>query len=75
MGAMVAAEPIMTESLSAARADEKIEEQAKEMEKELGGTTQNLTTEGGVEEVPNPGESLEGRRPGGATGVEGEVNG
>ena len=64
MGAMVAPEAVMVEPLSAAKADEKIEEQAKEMEKELGAEGV-VTKEGGVEEVPAPGEAAMG----------GEVNG
>ncbi len=83
--ATVTQELLMTEPLKQAKMDEKIEEEAKELEKELGAK-EEITPGGGVEEVPNPGESLEGRRPGRrlgevsdservATGVEGEING
>ena len=50
MGAMIAPEAVMIEPIALARVDEKAEADAKEMEKELGGTTQDLTNEGGVKE-------------------------
>ncbi|EKD85873.1 MAG: DNA-directed RNA polymerase subunit beta [uncultured bacterium] len=53
MGAQIVAEPLMTESMKEAKADEKVEIQAKEMEKELGGKDE-VTNEGGIEEVPSP---------------------
>ncbi len=69
VGAQVVAEQVMTEPMKEARADEKIEEEAKEMEKELGGVTQGLSGESGVENVPSPSENPE-------SNVEkGEING
>ena len=49
IGAMVAPEAVMTEPIALARADEKAEAEAKEMEKELGGEGV-ITKEGGIEE-------------------------
>ena len=40
----------ITESMKEAKADEKVEIQAKEMEKELGGKDE-VTNEGGIEEA------------------------
>ncbi|TXG78654.1 hypothetical protein E6Q11_00625 [Candidatus Dojkabacteria bacterium] len=54
MGAQVKEDAIMTEPLAEARKDEAIEEQAKELEQELGGVTEVVTSEGGVEDVPAP---------------------
>jgi hypothetical protein len=59
MGAQVIAEPLMTESLAEAKKDEKIEEEAKEMEAELGATADGMTDGGGAHEVPAPGEDIE----------------
>jgi DNA-directed RNA polymerase subunit beta len=64
MGAQVTAEPLMAEPIAEAKKDEIVEEEAKEMEKELGGE-EVATEEEGFEEVPAPGEEE----------PEGEVNG
>ena len=54
MGATITPEPTMVEPLADARIDEKVEQDAKELEKELGGETNEMTSEGGVEDVPSP---------------------
>jgi DNA-directed RNA polymerase subunit beta len=60
MGAKVVAEAEMVEPLAQAKIDEKAEQDAKEMEKELGGATQDVDSSGeGVEDVPAPEESRE----------------
>lgn len=55
MGAQIVAEPLMTESMKEAKADEKVEIQAKEMEKELGGEDV-VTSESGVDSAVTSGE-------------------
>jgi len=55
MGATITAEPTLTEPLEEAKIDEKVEREAKEMEKELGGGVGEMTVEkGAVESVPSP---------------------
>lgn len=54
VGAQVAQEAVMVEPIKEAEAEEKVEEEAKEMEKELGGTEDLPTGEAGMAEVPNP---------------------
>jgi len=73
MGAQIIAEPLMTEPLAEAKKDEKIEEEAKEMEKELGGVTEEMigTSENGVEDVPSP----EDLKEEGVKEAEEEING
>ncbi len=57
MGATVASDQIMTEPMSQAVKDEKIEEEAKEMENVLGGVSEQVSKgDKGVENVPAPGE-------------------
>ncbi|MBP9716565.1 MAG: DNA-directed RNA polymerase subunit beta [Candidatus Levybacteria bacterium] len=73
MGAQIVAEPTMVEPMKEAKADEKIEEEAKEMEKELGGED-IVTEEPGVEETNAPSEDVEPEAADLAE-VEGELNG
>ncbi len=54
MGATITPEPTMVEPLADAKIDEKVEQDAKEMEQELGGESNEMTNEGGVEDVPSP---------------------
>lgn len=53
-GAMVVAEAEMIEPMKAARADEKAEKEAKEMEQELGATEQVEENNKGVKDVSSP---------------------
>ena len=69
MGATVVSESTMTEPMAEAKIEEKVEQEAKEMEKELGGAEQDITNEGGVENVPSPSENPESET------EKGEVNG
>ena len=56
----------MTEPIEAAKIDEKVEEEVKEMEVELGADVEKMTDEvGAVEDVPSP-DNMD---------VEGEING
>jgi DNA-directed RNA polymerase subunit beta len=71
LGATVIAEPSLTESLPEAKAEEKVEEEVKEMKKELGADEQDMTNEGGVEDVPSP-ENLKDE---GVKEAEVEING
>ncbi len=59
-GALVTPEALMTEPIALATAEEKVEKEAKEMEKELSGGEDQLTNEGGMEDVPAPGGEAEG---------------
>ena len=54
VGALVTDDKLMTEPLSLAKKDEKVEEDAREMEKELGGVDE-MSKDPGVESVPEPG--------------------
>ena len=56
MGAQIVAEPTMIEPMKDAKIDEKVEAEAKEMEKELGGEDV-VIKEPGLEEVPASGEA------------------
>jgi DNA-directed RNA polymerase subunit beta len=61
MGATVTKEPSLVESPEEAKAEEKTEQEAKEMEKVLGGNVEEMTEEkGSMETVPSPeGDSME----------------
>lgn len=65
MGATVTAEAVMTEPMSEAKIDEKVEQEAKEMEHELGAEATEMTSGGGVEAVPSPEDAVEEGMPNG----------
>ncbi len=73
MGAQIVAEPTMSEPMKDAKMDEKVEAEAKELEKELGGEDV-VTEEPGVEESNAPSEDVEPEAEDLAE-VEGELNG
>ena len=58
-GAMVKPEALMVEPLAEAKADEKVEREAKEMEQELGGAQDMAANDQGVESVPSPEDNVE----------------
>lgn len=71
MGATITQEAAMVEPLAEAKVDEKVSEEAREMEAELGGAEQDMTNEGGVEDVPSP----EDLKEEGVAAAEEEING
>jgi hypothetical protein len=58
MGATVTPEITMTEPLADAKIEEQVEQEAKEMEKELGADEGAIDADG-VEEVPSPDDIIE----------------
>lgn len=53
MGATITPDAIMTEPMAEAKLDEKVEQDAKELEHELGGDTETVDGDG-IEDVPSP---------------------